>query len=58
MILFPQVLESINYNSSKIFNLQKNSIINEIRQETEQKLGESGRILIRLSGTEKKIRIM
>ena len=56
--LFPQFLDSIKYNSSKIFNLQKNSIINKIRQETEQKLGESGRILIRLSGTEKKIRIM
>ena len=56
--LFPQFLDSIKYNSSKIFNLQKNSIINEIRQETEKKLGENGRILIRLSGTEKKIRIM
>ena len=56
--LLPQVIESISYSILKIETLHEDRKIKEEIMEAELKLGKSGRIFLRPSGTEKKIRIM
>ena len=56
--LLPQVIESISYSILKIETLNEDRKIKEEIMKAEHKLGKSGRIFIRPSGTEKKIRIM
>jgi len=54
--LFPQVL--INIESNKKIDLEKNKFIQDTVKNVEVKLGDKGRVLLRFSGTESKIRVM
>ena len=56
--LLPQLIESVNYNSLKSYNIQQEPKICEEVLQAEKKLGKTGRVVLRPSGTEKKIRIM
>ncbi len=56
--LLPQKIENISYNSLKTNLLQRDPKLCELIMETEKTLGAHGRVYIRPSGTEKKIRIM
>jgi phosphoglucosamine mutase len=55
--LTPQILKNVKFDSSKKNPLEEKSLQNFIK-EKEAELGESGRILVRKSGTENLIRIM
>jgi phosphoglucosamine mutase len=54
--LYPQTL--INVKVAAGFDWQKNSAMVEEKARVEQELGETGRVLIRASGTEPLIRVM
>jgi phosphoglucosamine mutase len=54
--LYPQVL--INVETSKKIDLENNKSIQDAIKNVESKLNEKGRVLLRPSGTEPKIRIM
>jgi phosphoglucosamine mutase len=54
--LYPQVL--INVETHKKIDLEKNKSIQEAVKEVEVKLNSKGRVLLRPSGTEPKIRVM
>ena len=56
MTKFPQILINIKTNTQH--DLINNKVINEAIKSVEKKLSNSGRVLIRKSGTEPKIRIM
>jgi phosphoglucosamine mutase len=56
VVLFPQVL--INVRLSKDQNWQANTHLSKAIQEVEAELGQSGRVLIRASGTEPLVRVM
>ncbi len=56
VVLFPQVL--INVRLGKDQNWQANSQLSKAIQEVEAELGQSGRVLIRASGTEPLVRVM
>ena len=56
VVLFPQVL--INVRLSKDQNWQANTQLTQAIQEVEAELGQSGRVLIRASGTEPLVRVM
>ena len=56
--LLPQLIESVNYNSLKSYAIQQEPKICEEVLQAEKKLGKTGRVVLRPSGTEKKIRIM
>jgi phosphoglucosamine mutase len=56
VVLFPQVL--INVRLSKDQNWQANTHLSKAIQEVETELGQSGRVLIRASGTEPLVRVM
>ena len=56
VILFPQVL--INVRLGKDQNWQANTQLSKAIQEVEAELGQSGRVLIRASGTEPLVRVM
>ncbi len=53
---FPQLMESFRYRNKK--DLDSLPSLEKLQREALEDLGESGRILIRYSGTEPKIRIM
>ena len=55
--LLPQLTENIKFNNKKSINIKDDFITNKIKI-AESLLGEHGRILIRKSGTENKLRIM
>ena len=55
--LLPQLTENIKYNNKKSINIKDDFITDKIKI-AENLLGEHGRILIRKSGTENKLRIM
>jgi phosphoglucosamine mutase len=54
--LYPQVL--INIETHKKINLEKNKSIQDAIKDIEVKLNNKGRVLLRPSGTEPKIRVM
>ena len=56
VVLFPQVL--INVRLGKDQNWQANAQLSKAIQEVEAELGQSGRVLIRASGTEPLVRVM
>jgi len=56
VVLFPQVL--INVRLGKDTNWQANTQLKQAIQEVEAELGQSGRVLIRASGTEPLVRVM
>ena len=56
VVLFPQVL--INVRLGKDQNWQANTQLTQAIQEVEAELGQSGRVLIRASGTEPLVRVM
>jgi phosphoglucosamine mutase len=56
VVLFPQVL--INVRLGKDQNWQANTQLSKAIQEVEAELGQSGRVLIRASGTEPLVRVM
>ena len=56
VVLFPQVL--INVRLGKDQNWQANTQLSKAIQEVETELGQSGRVLIRASGTEPLVRVM
>ncbi len=56
--LLPQLVENINFNQIKEKRKIKEDFITKKLQDAEQKLGKHGRIILRESGTENKIRIM
>jgi phosphoglucosamine mutase len=56
VVLFPQVL--INVRISKDQNWKDNTQLAQAIQEVEAELGQSGRVLIRASGTEPLVRVM
>ena len=56
MTKFPQILINIKTNTQ--LDLSKNKVINEAIKSVEKKLSNSGRVLIRESGTEPLIRVM
>ena len=56
VVLFPQVL--INVRLDKDQNWQANTQLSKAIQEVEAELGQSGRVLIRASGTEPLLRVM
>lgn len=56
VVLFPQVL--INVRLGKDQNWQANTQLTKAIQEVEAELGQSGRVLIRASGTEPLVRVM
>jgi phosphoglucosamine mutase len=56
VVLFPQVL--INVRLDKDQNWQANARLSKAIQEVEAELGQSGRVLIRASGTEPLVRVM
>ena len=56
VVLFPQVL--INVRLDKDQNWQANTQLSKAIQEVEAELGQSGRVLIRASGTEPLVRVM
>lgn len=53
---YPQVL--INVKTQKKSDLSQNQLLQKIQLEVEKSLGETGRVLIRASGTEPLIRVM
>tara|TARA_B100001939_G_C16943391_1_gene619214 strand:- start:2077 stop:3447 length:1371 start_codon:yes stop_codon:yes gene_type:complete len=55
--LLPQLTENIKFNNKKSINIKDDFITDKIKI-AESLLGEHGRILIRRSGTENKLRIM
>ena len=55
--LLPQLTENIKYNNKKSINIKDDFITDKLKI-AESLLGEHGRILIRKSGTENKLRIM
>ena len=55
--LLPQLTENIKFNNKKSINIKDDFITDKIKI-AESLLGEHGRILIRKSGTENKLRIM
>ncbi len=55
--LFPQILKNTKFDQSKSNPLEEKTLQDFIK-EKEQELGESGRILVRKSGTENLIRVM
>jgi len=54
--LYPQVL--INVETHKKIDLEKSKLIQDAVKSVEEKLNDKGRVLIRASGTEPKIRVM
>lgn len=56
LVLYPQVL--INVKTSKKIDLAKNAEIQAAVQAAENELAHTGRVLLRASGTEPKIRVM
>lgn len=56
MLLYPQSL--INVRVAPGFDWQKNAALRAEKEQVERELGESGRVLIRASGTEPLIRVM
>lgn len=56
LVLYPQVL--INVKTSKKIDLAKNAEIQSAVQMAEDELAHTGRVLLRASGTEPKIRVM
>jgi phosphoglucosamine mutase len=54
--LYPQVL--INIEAHKKIDLEKNASIQDVLKNVEQKLNKKGRVLLRHSGTESKVRVM
>ncbi|MBP2641668.1 MAG: glmM [Firmicutes bacterium] len=56
MTRFPQVLVNVRVNTKQ--GWEENPVIADVIQEGEKKLGETGRILVRPSGTEPLIRVM
>ncbi len=56
VVLFPQVL--LNVRLGKDQNWQANAQLSKAIQEVEAELGQSGRVLIRASGTEPLVRVM
>ena len=56
--LMPQTIESISYNNKDYKYKNSDHFIKEKIKKHEQKLGDEGRIIIRASGTENKLRIM
>lgn len=57
-IKFPQILINVDVDSSKKYDYNKNKEINTALQEVEKEFSGKGRVLIRASGTEPKIRVM
>lgn len=53
---FPQIL--LNVTCNKMINLDEHADIQKVIQSKQQQLGQSGRVLVRASGTEPYIRIM
>lgn len=56
LVLYPQVL--INVKTATKFDFKANKDVQSALQAAENELGDSGRILLRASGTESKIRVM
>jgi phosphoglucosamine mutase len=56
--LMPQTIESISYNNKDYKYKNSDHFIKEKIKKHEKKLGDEGRIIIRASGTENKLRIM
>ena len=56
LVLYPQVL--INVKTTKKFDFKNNKQVQSALQLAETELGNSGRVLLRASGTEPKIRVM
>ena len=54
--LYPQVL--INIETNKKIDLENNKSIQDAVRNVESKLNDKGRVLLRASGTEAKIRVM
>jgi phosphoglucosamine mutase len=54
--LYPQVL--INIETHKKIDLEKNKLIQDAVKNVEDQLSDKGRVLLRVSGTEPKIRVM
>lgn len=56
--IFPQVLINAKVNSDKKYDFDKNSEIQNSIKELEEEFKDSGRVLIRASGTEPLVRVM
>ena len=56
--IFPQVLINAKVNSDKKYDFDKNSEIQNSIKELEAEFKDSGRVLIRASGTEPLVRVM
>ena len=55
---YPQHMVNVHADENEKRAFKENSLIKEVISDAERKLGESGRILVRPSGTEPVVRIM
>ena len=55
---YPQVSSTVNITAEQKGKLEKNKVISDSIRELREKIGENGKVVVRESGTEPKIRVM